>query len=241
VYSVQRIADSEELTANRYSLSAEKGFTLIEFMISASILGLIGLAILTTFGSGFSVYERVQAYGGAQAEALLALEELERDVRNMIPVSTIPVEAEADRIAFPVVIETYEEVEGEDAQLHASIGKVVYFLEGMGSEGKVLKKSTLNYSDALSGDTGSEDTDETLVSVNNLAFRYYSYNSDEKKYHWDGVWSDSAGNVLKGVEVTLTYQDLNREVQLVRAVLIPAASGNDAQAEDEGAEEGGGE
>src|SRR3989338_4090918 len=191
--SVQRITDRKELIAKRYSLSAEKGFTLIEFMVAASILGFIGLAILTTFGSGCSVYERVQAYGGAQADALLALEELERDVRNIVPISTIPVEAEADRIAFPAVIETYEEVEGEEAQLRASIGKVVYFLEGMGLEGKVLKKSTLNYSDAVSGGTDSENADETLVSVSNLAFRYYSYNADEGEYHWDDVWSDSAG------------------------------------------------
>lgn len=211
-------------------------------MIAASILGLIGLAILTTFGSGFSVYERVQAFGGVQADALLALEELERDVRNIIPLATIPVEAEADRIAFPSIIETYKEEEGDvEATVHASVGKVAYFLEGQGFEGKVLKKSTQDYSGALSAGTDSTNAEETLVTVNNLAFRYYSYDPEEQKYSWDGTWSDGGGSILKGVEVTLTYQDLNREVQLVRAVLIPASGGNDAQAEDEGGDEGGGE
>ena len=214
----------------------QSGFTLIELMVAASIMGLIGLAILTTFGSGFSVYERVQAYGGTQADALLALEEFERDVRNIFPMPTIPVEAEADRIAFPAVIETYEEEEEGDTQLHSSIGKISYFLEGMGVEGKVLKKSTQNYSGAVAGSTDSADTGETLVTVNNLAFRYYSYNPEEGKYHWGDTWSEDEGSSLKGVEVTLTYQDLNREKQFVRAVLIPATGGSDAQTGSEGEE-----
>ena len=58
------------------------GFTLIELMVAASILGLIGLAVLTAFGSGFHVYERVQSYGGVQTDVLLVLEEMERDLRN---------------------------------------------------------------------------------------------------------------------------------------------------------------
>src|SRR3990167_7818362 len=94
------------------TLNPEQGFTLIELMVAASILGLIGLAILTTFGSGFSVYERVQAYGGTQADALLALEEIERDVRNIFQMPTIPVEGGSDRVAFPAIIETVEEGEG---------------------------------------------------------------------------------------------------------------------------------
>ena len=62
----------------------KKGFTLIELLVSTSILGIIGLTILATFGSGFQVYERVDNFGGAQAEILLALEEIERDLRNVL-------------------------------------------------------------------------------------------------------------------------------------------------------------
>jgi hypothetical protein len=207
-------------------------------MVAASILGLIGLAILTTFGSGFSIYERVQAYGGSQTDALLALEEIERDVRNIFPFATIPVEGETDRIAFPAVIETIVEAEGGPT-LHSSIGKIAYLVDDGEFENKVLKKSRQNYSAAVSESASDAQEEEVLVAITDLAFRYYSYNSEEETYAWDGSWSAGEGSALKGVEITLTYKDLNRDVQLVRTVLIPTADNSDVEGTGEGDEEGG--
>ena len=73
-------------------LYASNAFTLIELMVSSTILVLIGAAVLTTFASGLHVYERVQSYGGVQADVLLALEQMEHDIANTFMLSEVPFE-----------------------------------------------------------------------------------------------------------------------------------------------------
>lgn len=97
------MAFSGQRVAGKMQLFAKNGFTLIEVLVSASILGVIGLTILTTFGSGFHVYQRVQTYGGVQANVLLALEEIEQNLHNAIVLSTLKVEGDAKAIAIPIV------------------------------------------------------------------------------------------------------------------------------------------
>ena len=102
--SVARIASRRILYANRCTLYAEKGFTLIEILVATSILGIIGLTILTTFASGLHVFERVQTFGGSQADVLLAFEEMEKDIRNVFPLSTIAFEGDTQSMTFPADI-----------------------------------------------------------------------------------------------------------------------------------------
>jgi len=231
------LAGGKRHSDERRRLFPDQGFTLIELMVAASILGMIGLAILTTFGSGFSVYERVQAFGGVQADALLALEEMERDIRNIFPFPSVAVEGEKDRFAFPAVVDTVSE-EGGEAVTRPSVGKVAYFLDSDGKEEKVLKKSRTDYPGAVSKNVSDAHDGETLVAVSGLAFRYLAYDLEDETYVWSGSWGRGKGSTLRGVEVTLTYPAAGREVELVRTVFLPVAGIMDSGVEED-ADEGG--
>lgn len=200
----------------------QKGFTLIELMISASILGLIGLAVLTTFGSGFHVYERVQVFGGLQAEVLLSLEEMERDLSNTLPYSGIAFKGEGKKLVFPIAVEEIKTSEDEEEQdiVGASLGQITYYLKDDNGQ-KVLMRTLKNYSAATSLNSLSDDQDSALTNVKDLAFSYYA-SSEEKGFSgWKDAWT-AGGSVPAAVKIELTYEDRGSEIKLVRTVFIPS-------------------
>jgi prepilin-type N-terminal cleavage/methylation domain-containing protein len=222
--SVKRIANRENLFADPHTLSAEKGFTLIELLVATSILGIIGLTILTTFASGFHVFERVQAFGGAQADVFLAFEEMEKDLKNLFPLSSIAFEGDAQSVAFPAVIETSELIDGEESVV-SSVGKVSYFTDQatyFNDAEKGLTRAAQGYAQAIAETEAQDDQKITLAPVESLLFEYYTYNEETKEYGWQGSWSGKDENLLSGVKIAITYKDGDRDVEAERTVWIPA-------------------
>jgi len=224
-------------------LITEKGFTLIEVLVATSILGLISLTILTTFGSGFAVYERVQSYGGGQADALLALEEMETRLRSLFPFSEIRFEGEAQKISFPAIIETIVIVDDEDMAV-SSIGQISYYLDRQENDETMLTSGQKNYSQALSGVEAVENISVSLASVKDLRFRYYAFDKKEGTYVWKDSWPAEEVNLPTGVKIELTFQDGKREIPLVRTVMIPSVRVVDERIgsdDEDGEEEGEGQ
>ena len=84
--------------------SLNKGFTLVELLIVASILGMVALAVLSSFDAGFRTFAHIQTFGGTQADVLLAMERFERDVKNAFRLSEITFDGGTKEISFPTVL-----------------------------------------------------------------------------------------------------------------------------------------
>ena len=240
-FSEQRLAGRKALCANRYRLFAKEGFTLIEILVATSILGVIGLTILTTFGSGLHVYERVQAFGGSQAEVLLALEEMERDIKNVFPMSTVAFEGDSHRIAFPAVIETLKIIDGKESVV-PSVGRISYYIDEaiyMDDVEKSLMRVQQNYSLAVAGGDAQEGQGETLALIEDLAFEYYYYDEEAKTYGWQNSWSGEEETLLSGVKIEMTYKDSDQDIVIERIVVIPALQKIIELEDEEGEEEEG--
>jgi len=218
-FSGQRVADKTQLFAKRYTLSAKNGFTLIELLIATSILGVIGLTILATFGSGFHVYQRVQTYGGVQANVLLALEEIEQNLRNAIVLSTIRVEGDSQAIAIPAIIESVEIDKGEE-RIVSSVGRVSYFFDDAAES---LIKTEQDYAQVISKINAREDQTESLATIDGMTISYYSYDEEEKTYNWSNLWDVEETSSLIGVKFELTYKDGNRDIEIARMVFMTSS------------------
>jgi len=203
------------------SAISDEGFTLIELMVAASIIGLIGLTILTTFGSGFHVYERVQTFGGVQADVLLSLEEIEKNLKNLFPFSTIGFEGDAQSIAFPTIIETIETVDAEEV-VTSSVGKIAYYLDDAGDDTKALMSGWKDYSQAVAKIGAAESRKDTLALIENIGFSYFLFDEENQTYSWTNSWDTQEENLPRGVKIEVTFQDGDRNVQLVRTVFIPS-------------------
>jgi prepilin-type N-terminal cleavage/methylation domain-containing protein len=211
-----------------------KAFTLIELMVAASIVGLIGLAVLTVFAGGLRVYERVQSYGAARADVFFALEEMEKDLRNIFPLSAIGFEGSSKKISFPAVIETLETLDDEQSVV-PSVGKAVYYLEDTGAEAKLLKSEKQDYSRAAAPESAGA-RGQVLASVKDIEFSYYSFDEGSKAVIWKGSWSKGEGTFPKAVKVEVTFHDGSRDVRQIRTVWVPTVreAVEDAQGEGEG-------
>lgn len=229
------------------------GFTLVEVLVAASILGVIGLVILTTFGSGFHVFERVQAFGGAQADVLLALEEMEKDIKNMFPHDAIPFEGDSQSIAFPALIEILED-EDDDESLLNTVGRISYYIDSatyLDESAKVLMKGQQNYSAATGGAAFDDDNSAVLARVESVAYEFYSYNEETEAYAWQSSWDSDGEDLLSGVKVAVTYKDGEQDITLERSVFIPSIqkifdieeeeSGDDDGEDGDDGDEGGGD
>lgn len=217
----KRNPESDTLNPVPCPLSPEKAFTLIELLVAASILGLIGLAILTTFGSGFRVYERLQSFGGVQADALLSLEEMEKNLRNIFPFSGIGFEGDAQGMAFPKVIDTLETV-GDEEGVVSSVGRILYYLDEAGDGTKALMSRQQDYPQAVAEPNTEGDQGNTLAVVEDMKLSYYFFDEEAGGYGWKDSWIAEDGALPAGVKVELTFRDGSRDVRLTRTVLIPA-------------------
>jgi len=183
--------EGRSLAPNFYTQYSQRGFTLIELLVATSILGVIGLTILTAFASGLHVFERVQAFGGAQAEVLLAFEEMEKDIKDVFPLSSIAFEGDAQSIAFPVIVETSEIIDGEEGFV-SSIGKVSYYIDDavyIENVGRGLMRAVQDYSQAIAGTEAAADQSEYPTPIEDLAFEYYYFDEESEQYGWQSSWS----------------------------------------------------
>jgi len=238
--------EGRNLTPNPYTPNPKQGFTLIELLVTTSILGIIGLTILTTFASGLNVFERVEAFGGAQTDVLLALEEMEKDIKNVFPFSTIMLEGDAQSITFPAVIETYEPDDEEN--IISSVGTISYYIDDatyIDNVAKGLMRAVRNYSQAIAGAEAAEDQSSYLAPIEDLSFQYYYYDENLEEYGWKDSWNDTDETLLSGVKIVMTYKDGSRDVAIERAVMIPTIQKiieiEEDEEEEEGGEEGEGE
>lgn len=210
-----------EKKGTRHLFRTAPGFTLIEFLVAAAIMSIISLAIVATFATGLRVYEKVQNYVGLRADTLIALEKMERDLRNVISSSSIEFIGDHDEVSFAAIT-----AEG-------GLGRVMYYVKGRYD---VLTREEQAYARASASKIRKNKGNVSkLVSVKDIDFSYYYYDSDMKEYKWKNKWDlhdDDDDDVSEekiatedrlplGVKVELTFKEGRRNITLTRTVLIP--------------------
>ena len=76
------------------------GFTLVELLVVASILGLVILVTAATITAGVRVWDAARSYGEVDAEALFGLAVTEQDIASALPFAEIPFSGDRTRISF---------------------------------------------------------------------------------------------------------------------------------------------
>ncbi|MCK5180578.1 MAG: hypothetical protein KAR32_13695, partial [Candidatus Omnitrophica bacterium] len=190
--------------------------------------------------SGFHVFERVQAYSGFQADILLSLEEMERDLSSTFAFTGMGFEGGAQKITFPAVIETIEVIEDEET-IASSVGQISYYLKG-DNDRKILMRDQLDYFQAASKDKSEDDRSGFFAYVKDLKFSYYSLDAESQEGGWEESWSTEEA-LPEAVKIELTYEDRGGDIELVRTVFVPAIQvpGEIEESGDDGEEEGEGE
>jgi len=198
--------------------NVRRGFTLVELLVTSFILGVISVGIIASFASGLKVYEKVQNYMGSRADVLLALERIERDLRNIVNSSVVEFIGENELISFASVTDD------------GSLGRVLYYVKGARD---MFTREEQGYKLATEMKLRKgKGKVKKLVSVRDIDFTFYYYDKEDEEYKWVEVWDPEENGdegeeisederVPLGVRLELTFIEGRERITLTRTVLVP--------------------
>jgi len=221
----------------------QSAFTLVELIIVAAILCIIGLAIVSTFSGGLNIYYRMRGYSTVKADVLLALEKMDKDIRNTFAFKDIDFVGSAKKMTFPALVRSY----GDKDTPYMSVGSVSYFIDD-GSGKSELAREEKDYHASSMKEAAAKGVITDIAAIEGLNFKYYSYDPINKTYDWQSSWDkteekeelkekkalkpaallkDRREEIPLGVKVEISYNDGGRTHMLNRAIFIdPAVSLN---------------
>ncbi|MBL7069377.1 MAG: prepilin-type N-terminal cleavage/methylation domain-containing protein [Candidatus Omnitrophica bacterium] len=213
------------LRVSQLNRQTNKGFTLVELLVTASILMMIGAAIVSSFAGGLKVHESVRDFGRVRGDVLLSLEKLERDLRNIPRISTIGFNGEKGEVSFAGLV-TVVDTDGES---NTSLGRILYYLDG---KKKLLVKEEQGYSQGILDIKKKKGRISELAPIEGIGFKYYYYDPEFDTYTWKDSWKlkeegeeeeEKEEDILLGVKVEVKFNDRGEEVAFVRTVFMPTA------------------
>jgi len=151
----------------------QAGFTLIEILISLSILSVIGLVIFSAFNNSIKIWQRLN---GVVPEEDIAIffAKITLDLENSFNIGDIEPEWGRDRIGFATLVRS---VDGKD--IREGIGRVEYFFD---EASRQLYKRQYTYSGIYQDKV--DFTRNILGGIRSADFKYYSLNKETGKYEW---------------------------------------------------------
>ena len=206
-----------------------RSFTLIELLITAAIMALVSLAILSVFAGGINVYGRLRSYSNVRKDILLSLERVEKDLRSACNISEIKFNGESSRITFPALVNANP----SSGIREPSPGSISYYVDAYEH---YLVSEAMDYSAATAKEPGKGAVTQ-LVSADKVKFSYYYYDPESEAYMWGDKWTNispeektgvAASSKIKantplGVKIEMQYADRGKSFTLYRTVFFPLA------------------
>lgn len=206
VTSSRRPHDTENLT----------GLTLVELLITVSLVALIAGAVVATFAGGIQVWQRLQVYGAREQWVQTAFHQLRRELRNARRFEPIRFEGTYDVFSFPALVSTGLE---EGLQVE-EVGQVGYFFD---SPRRTLCQSQHPYR-VLRRFRLKDSCSPVLTGIDRLRFSYPAVDSDTNSSSWSDSWSSSQPPLAVKVEVRFHDSSIQRPHVYSLIVHLPTAA-----------------
>lgn len=188
-------------------LSAGRGFTLVELLVTISLLVFVAGAVAATFSGGMRLWQRVQARGAGSEAAQIAFEQLRRDLRSARHFTPIGFEGEFDRVSFPgIALDERSDLE--------ELGRVGYFFDEAHHR---LCRSHEPY--RLVRRFGLRDHCTTVMGeLDRVRFSYYTFDAASRSGEWTGSWSSPEPPLA--VKVEIRYHDPTGRVSQRESLVV---------------------
>ena len=168
-----------------------RGFTLVELLIVAALLSVVGLAIYSTFSSGILIWKRVNT--SLKYEDLnIFFDKFGKDIRNSFKFDGIEFAGDRISISIPTLVES----KGLDIR---TAGQVTYIYNSK------TKQLTREQRDFANIERGKGVISDKLTDVADSEFKYYFYNKETDTYKWEDEYKKEKGNLL-GIMVQVQYK-----------------------------------
>jgi len=193
-------------------LTVSSGFTLIEVIVTLTILGFIVLMVSGTFRLGFSSWEKGDAIKEDYQKVRMISQLVSRQMKSLVPYKIKTEKAEGNYLAFDGKAHSLRCVSALPIKAKRPEG-FVYVVYQFKNEGDKKGRLVLYEQRALNRDFFEDDLMEdsavTLVGgVSQVRFEYYREADKEKSRteEWVEEWNAKEENELpRALRMTVTY------------------------------------
>ena len=167
------------------SPSSQRGFTMIEILLVATIFATVSTISFSIFGAGMQIWKRSQGVGLLQRKALLTFEKMGRDIRTSYHTDVKELKGSGDSSSFaiPAMLTVRD-----DKMDMMQYGRIHYQWNSGNEE---LCKSEETASD-MSQKTATIPCRVLLTKIKRLKFSYMIYEGIGDGYSWYDSWDDKA-------------------------------------------------
>lgn len=208
------------------------GFTLIEVVITLTIIGIILIIIFGTFRLGLSAWHKGERIKEDYQHYRILSQIVSHQFKSMVPYKIKTNKAEQDYIAFDGKSRLLKFVSSfslKSRQPEGFVYVIYEFKEDKKGEGNLIyyEQKVLN-KDFFEDEPKEEIKNVLLEGISNIKFEYYREKNDDKNYkeEWLERWSAKEEKELpKALRMTIYRNNKkgdNEEVFLVVQVNIPA-------------------
>ncbi|MBF0569154.1 MAG: prepilin-type N-terminal cleavage/methylation domain-containing protein [Candidatus Omnitrophica bacterium] len=189
-----------------------RGFTFIEMLLVATLIGTISLAVFSCLRNGIRLWDRSRQAVLAE-DASIFFDRFSSDVRNAFFFSTLPFKGEEYSFEFPTIVSTPADRRSTRAEEGTvdQLGRVSYSFDAV--KGTVIRRQA-DYADGTREAWGEPRV--LLSGIKQIRFKYYYSGQKDYQLHAEGK------DVLPArVEVELSFMDGQEERILRRLVPVP--------------------
>jgi prepilin-type N-terminal cleavage/methylation domain-containing protein len=188
--------------------TARRGFTLLELLVAGALIAVAATVVAGAFAAGFRVWQRASQQGGGYEDAVIALELIQKDVRNTVPFRAIPFRGSESGVEIPSALPA----SGGDNVRPDQLGSISYEFS---TTSRQFERVVRIFS--ISGG-GPEGRDVLLSKIESVRFSYADRDPDGKgALTWFSVWPVGT-NTPVAVKVQLRSPPL---VDLERIMVLP--------------------
>ena len=170
------------------------GFTLVELLVTTSLMAMVGGAAVAALAGGLRVWDRATSLGTDQQAMLIAFERMRRDLHNLRRFAPIQFEGDYHEYAFPVV-----EAANADSNAPKEIGRLGYFHD---ERRQLLCRSFAPYR-LLRHERLTDHCQPVLEGLTRVRFKYFGKDSDSGTAGWMEHWSSLTPPLAVSAEMTL--------------------------------------
>jgi general secretion pathway protein J len=195
-----------------FDVSVSSGFTLLEMIVTLTILGFIVLMVSGTFRLGLSSWEKGDAIKEDYQKIRMASQLVSRQMKSLVPYKIKTEKAEGNYLAFDGKAHSLRFVSALPIKAQRPEG-FVYAVYQFKDEGEKKGRLVLYEQRALNKDFFEDDLKEdsavTLFDgVSQVRFEYFREADEEKSWaeEWVEEWNAKEEKALpRAVRVTITY------------------------------------
>jgi general secretion pathway protein J len=210
------------------------GFTLLEMVVTLTILGFILLIIFGAFRLGISAWEKGESSREEYQKVRAVIQVVSRQLKSIVPYKVKTEKAEGDYLAFEGRARSLKFVSALSMRAKQPVGFVyaMYELTDRGNQGGslvVYEQRVLMKKNFFEEQPKEEYGVPLIEGILNIQFEYYQQEDTLKnrKEGWVEVWNAKEEKELpRAVRMTVTYRNGQRGQEETFMTLLASISAN---------------